>query len=606
MEVLMAFEFDPDALFKEAALAQSKGCRIVRNYGVYPDGTCVCGNEDHRAGGGAEKQCGKHPRGNAWGDKSAIDEDTLLDWVDEARSTGKPFNIGILLGPRSGVIDMEWDDEKAKAHAETMGLTEIETPTYVSGRSEHRLFKWDDRLAGCPAVVEPGGLEVRLGTGDLDAQSVLPPSWHWSGIKYRWKDGLSIDDVPFAPLPDVLLRAIVNDVDMTTRESAGVSSRAVLHGDIKEGGRHPHLLSYVTSKVFSHARYLSGSAQADMLMEIELVNERRCKPPKTPAQIRTLFYSCVEYRRKMEARGDSLPQTDESMAAVADKIAQEEEEGSRQQAPVSGYAMHGLKWGAVEGWKDGEWTPGDWKIRVICSDPAEIILCVPQWKNTPCKGEIAFSFAEFESAKMVAKKIFEATRRVILHGDIGEWQTIWRGQDGNSKRPKLTGLFEKLFIEKQKTDDVHVGTSSLRYATLASYLLETLARAKPASEDKPEPERSGRPRWVTPGEMWLGWVKTWEEIGRAHDVAAGERIRIKRLLCDRMKARDFKEGRHTFGTTKRSYVVFTPEWLAAIESLAEGGADNLPPNTGEPPIENGEKHRAETRILRIESEVIAG
>jgi hypothetical protein len=600
----MAFEFDGNAVFQAAALAQSKGCRIVRDYGIMEDGSCTCGNKDHRIGGPAEMQCGKHPRGKAWGERAAVDEDTLWEWVEEARDTGKPFNIGILLGPRSGVVDMEWDDEKAKAYAEAMGLTDVETPTYISGRSEHRLFKWDDRLADCPAVVYPGGLEVRLGTGNLDSQSVLPPSWHWSGVQYRWKDGLSIDDVPFAPLPENLLLAIINDVDPSQRRAAPVSSRTVLHSDIPKGKRHPYLLSYVTAKVFSHARYLSGAAQADMLMEIELVNERHCKPPKSPQELRTLFYSCIEYRRKMETAGAAMPDTDEELEAVAEKIAQDEEEGKRQQAPVSGYAMHGLKWAAVEGWKEGEWLPGDWKIRVICSDPAEIILCVPQWKNTPCKGEIAFSFSEFESAKLVAKKIFESTRRVILHGDIGEWQTIWRGQDGNSKRPKLTGLFEKLFIEKQKADDVHVGTSSLRYATLASYLLEALARAKPASEDKPEPERSGRPRWVTPGELWLGWQKTWEEIGRAHDVAAGERIRIKRLICDRMKVRDFREGRHTFGSTKRSYVVFTPEWIAAVEALAEGAADGFPPNTGETPTENHEKHREERRIPRIETEVV--
>lgn len=602
----MAFEFDADVVFKAAAMAQSKGCRIVRDYGIMRDGSCACGNPDHRLGGAAEMQCGKHPRGKAWAERAAITEEDILVWVEESVRTGKPFNIGILLGPRSGVVDMEWDSEKAKAYAESMELTEIETPTYISGRSEHRLFRWDDRLANCPAVVYPGGLEVRLGTGDLSSQSVLPPSWHWSGVQYRWKPGLSIDDVPFAPLPENLLLAIINDRDLSQSKGSSVSSRAVLHGDIPKGERHPHLRNYVLSKVFSHSRYLSNNAQTDMLMEIELVNERRCKPPKSPQEVRTLFYSCIEYRRKMEAAGEAMPESDEELTAISDRLAQEADAGKQQQAPVNGYAMHGLKWAAVDGWKDGEWLPGDWKIRVICSDPAEIILCVPQWKNTPCKGEIAFSFSEFESAKLVAKKVFESTRRVILHGDVSEWQTIWRGQDGNSKRPKIVGLFEKLFIEKQKSDDVHVGTSSLRYATLAGYLLETLARAKPASDDKPEPERSGRPRWVTPGELWLGWQKTWEEISRAHDVAAGERIRIKRLICDRMKTADFREGRHTFGTSKRSYVVFTPEWIEAIEALAEGAPEPLPPNTGIPASEIHEIQREKRRISRLETEVVGG
>ena len=594
----MAYEWNPDAVFRASALAISKGIHIARLYGMTPEGHCTCANPDHRVGGPAELQCGKHPRGKDWANRAATTEDEILAWLEE----GIPFNIGAVLGPRSGIIDMEWDDEKAKAYAETLGLTEIETPTYVSGRSEHRLFLWDDRLSGCKAVVHPGGLEVRLGTGDKASQSVLPPSWHWSGVQYRWKPGFSMEDLPFAPLPDVLLRAIVNDADLSAGggSASGVSSRAVLHGDVGKGNRHPSLLSYVTSKVFAHPRYLRDSVQADMLVEIGLVNEHRCKPPKTSDEVRAMFYSVVEYRRKMEARSEDVPEDEDEIAKVAARI----EEGESQQVPVSGYSLQGLKWSPVEGWPAGEWLPGDWTIQVFHGDPAEVVLCVPAWKNTPSKGRVAFSFTDFRSAKLVAAKVFEATRRVILDGDQKLWQVVWRGQEGNSKRPRLAGLVEKLLLAKSKEDDIHVGASGLRYATLAAYLLEALARAKPPAEEKPEPEKSGRPRWVTSRELWLGWAKTWEEIGRAHDVAAGERLRIKRMLCDRLGVKDFTERRHTFGGHKQSYVVLTPEWIEAIQYLAEGGADAaaakpaeaIPLNTGMSEKNCGKKTRQNTRL----------
>lgn len=602
MEVQVAYEWNPDALFRAAALAISKGIWVARLYGMTEDGRCTCGNPDHRVGGPAELQCGKHPRGKDWANRAATTEDEILEWLEE----GTPFNIGAVLGPRSGIIDMEWDDEKAKAYAETLGLTTVETPTYISGRSEHRLFLWDDRLSECNAVVHPGGLEVRLGTGLKSSQSVLPPSWHWSGVQYRWKPGFSMEDLPFAPLPDVLLRAIVNDADLGAgqRSASAVSSRAVLHGDVGKGSRHPSLLSYVTRKVFGHPKYLRDSVQADMLVEIELVNERRCKPPKTSDEVRAMFYSVVEYRRRMEARGEETPEDDDEIEKVAAKI--EEKGNEAQQVPVSGYSLHGLKWAPVDGWPAGEWLPGDWSIQVVHGDPAEIVLRVPAWKNTPCKGKVAFSFADFRSAKLVAAKVFEATRRVILDGDGKLWQIVWRGQEGNSKRPRLAGLIEKLLLAKQKADDVHVGAASLRYATLAAYLLEALARAKPPSEEKPEPEKSGRPRWVTSRELWLGWSKTWEEIGRAHDVAAGERVRIKRMLLDRLGVEDFVERRHTFGGHKQSYVVLTPEWIEAIQQLAEGAPeataapeqaeDGLPPNTGMSEKNCGKKIRQNTRL----------
>lgn len=569
----MAFEFNRDEMFRHSAIALAKGLGLVPLHGIWPDGRCTCGNPDHRAGGPAETQCGKHPQRSNWQNRAAKTEDEIWEWIES--SGGRPFNIGVILGPRSGVVDMEWDSDEARIYAENLGLTEVDTPTYISGRSEHRLFLWDDRLSGCAAVVKPGGLEVRLGTGELGAQSVMPPSWHWSGIQYRWKPGFSIEDVDFAPLPQALLQAIVNDVGGGRQISQSkYSSRHLIHNVVERGSRHPYMRSYITRKVFQHPHYLRQSAQADMIVEIMLVNERKCRPPKTEQEILTLFHSCVEYRRRMEDRAEPAPSSDEELESIATKI---DEDGPAQQAPVSGYALHGLRWAPVDGWTPGEWLPGDWSIRMVHSDPPEIVLCVPRWSDTPCKGQIAFSFSEFRSAKLVAAKVFEATRRVMLDGDSKDWAVVWRGQEGNSKRPKIAGLVEKLLIKKQRSDDVYVGTSSLRYSTLATYLLEAFARAKPYKEDRPEPERSGRPAWVKPGELWLGWQRCWEEIGRAHDVAAGERVRMKRMLCDMVGVDDFKEGRHQFGNTRCSYVILTPEWIEAVEKLAQGAAGERPP-----------------------------
>jgi hypothetical protein len=80
---------------------------------------------------------------------------------------------------------------------------------------------------------------------------------------------------------------------------------------------------------------------------------------------------------------------------------------------------------------------------------------------------------------------------------------------------------------------------------------------------------------MKPDELWFKWSKTWEDIGRTHDVQAGERIRIRHLLCQRMGVTDMPEGRHTFGTVRHSYVIFSPAWVEAVQALAEG-APNPP------------------------------
>ena len=195
----MAFKFDFNESFKLCALYLSKGLRIIRLNGIWPNGRCTCGDPECRVGGSKEKNCGKHPVGKDWGDRWARDEDALLEWDD-----GVPFNVGVLLGPGGGVIDNEDDSPEATAFRQSLGTDNLVTPSWTSGKSTHQLTKWDDRLSSYPGVIKPGGLECRTGAGDRQIQSVLPPSWHYSGVQYQWKPGLSLDDVDVADHPPQL------------------------------------------------------------------------------------------------------------------------------------------------------------------------------------------------------------------------------------------------------------------------------------------------------------------------------------------------------------------------------------------------------------------
>lgn len=202
----MAFEFDPDRMFQMCALYLSKGLRIVRLHGIWPDGRCTCGNSEHRIGGSGETSCGKHPVGDNWKELYARSEDDIQGWID----SGKPFNVGVLLGPDGGVIDNEDDSPEATAYRESLGTHLLETPSWTSGKSTHQLTKWDDCLTGFGGVKKPGGLECRLGAGGASTQSVLPPSWHWTGVQYQWKPGKSIDEVDVAETPKSLLLSLIH------------------------------------------------------------------------------------------------------------------------------------------------------------------------------------------------------------------------------------------------------------------------------------------------------------------------------------------------------------------------------------------------------------
>jgi len=119
---------------------------------------------------------GKRPLGLAWNTLATTMADVIGSWLDGG------YNVGILLG-HSNLIDVEYDDHAGRQLLASLGLLDIETPTWASGRGEHRLF----RLAGdLPAWGwrKIGGAEIRL--GGKPAQSVLPPSTHPSGRPYAW------------------------------------------------------------------------------------------------------------------------------------------------------------------------------------------------------------------------------------------------------------------------------------------------------------------------------------------------------------------------------------------------------------------------------------
>lgn len=565
----MAFEFDFNETFRWCAIYLSKGLRVVRLHGIRPDGRCTCGDSECRVGGTKQKSCGKHPVGKNWGDSWARDEDDLLAWDD-----GTPFNVGVLLGPAGGVIDNEDDSPEATSFRESLGLHELITPSWTSGKSTHQLTKWSDSLNECGGVVKPGGLECRLGAGERQIQSVLPPSWHNTGVQYKWKPDLSIDDVEIAETPKALLMQIVNGGGGSGGGSSSLSVREpvgpLVFREVHDGqGRHRALLLWAWNVIVNDRFPLSAERRPVLTQQILDANEKYIKPAKSRAEALQIINSCFEHYRRKEEAGWTASPADVSQ----DRVSQEVERIGEAEVAVVGLEQQGLEpyqVGEVLGYK-----VGTWRIEMIQGDPPEIVLCVPQWRNTACRGRVSMTLDTFRSAAKVAAAVFNATRRVILDGDAKKWVGVWKGVDACKKTGGVSvpGLMEQLMARKTASDDIQVGTSSKRYAQLAAYVIQGLKRAKqPKDEENPEPNESGRPCWVTPDELWLQWGGLWEEICRAHpDVTPSERNRVRGRLLEAMGEKDFVHKRHRFPLVGRlEYVVFTPAWIAALEEMASG------------------------------------
>jgi hypothetical protein len=144
--------------------------------------TCVAIDDDlqalldHGAACVRVARRGKIPLGRAWNTLATTAADVIGGWLAGG------YNVGILLG-HGGLVDVEYDDAAGRSALERLGLAGSSTPTYTSGRGEHRIFRLVDPVPDC-AWRKRGGIEVRY--GGRPAQSVLPPSRHPDGGLYRW------------------------------------------------------------------------------------------------------------------------------------------------------------------------------------------------------------------------------------------------------------------------------------------------------------------------------------------------------------------------------------------------------------------------------------
>lgn len=548
-------------MFKHSAAYASLGWHVLRTYGLLDDEkTCSC-----RLG----KDCGtpgKHPIDGRWQDVATTDEDILAAWFDGSRSV----NVSVALGEKSGIVDIEWDCDVGKATAERFGLTTISTPTYQSHRSEHRIFRFDKRLPQ-QAVVKVGGLEVRIGGGKKGAQSVFPPSLHASGVRYRWKLGCSPDETDVATIPEAFLQAILAAHGGGADGPAKPPASEILHKPASPGERHHALLRFAASQCLRMNDPHDPREQQDVLEILRAVNLTKCSPPKTDEQVESIYRSELRWAIKMRAANKVGEEAKEALEAHVSGDA--EAERAAMQPADSPFTLHGLEF------RDGEWFPGQWRLKVIHSDPVSYVLSMPVLVGSDTKVvDVTMNAEIYRSAAKVACAVLEATHTVVLDAIPEEWGRIWCGSAAKprSGTPAIRGLKAKLMDEAAQEEAT---AENLRSARVAGWLLDVLCITPPPAEDEEDPgypDAGGRPSWVRAKdgdwELWFGWSRAWEDVDRGRrKLEEGDQQKIKRLVLAFTGERSFAAGRHAGdGGSSRRYIRFTTKHLRALERIAAG------------------------------------
>jgi len=562
-----------------------RGWKLVRLYGVVEPKVCSCWKG---------RYCGtpgKHPIDDAWQFTATDDEDKIAAWLD----TDRPLNIGVLLGPKSGIIDVELDGTEAQKAWKELDLGEIWTPTYRAGRGPHRLFRWDESLPPIQ-VRKVRGIEFRFGNDGLASQSVIPPSTHHTGVIYEWVDGMSPAEIEPAPLPEKLLTLLWNDDGCGGGEKRRKPARLIMYQPIAEGGRNNELYRFACREATRSGPTIEQPLeQQDLLAKVRAINFLQCKPPLPESEVVSIYRSAIAFVRKnqsklhdpqsaMECAGIIEPTTSDVRAAEIDAA---DATGSQ---PVAGcptdrepkktlevFTANGLSFAPLtpDTNSEPEWGAGEWRLTIVHSDPLEYRLHVPAWKShTPNNtGNVSLTVDQYRSATKVAAAVLAATGKVMLDSEPKVWHGIWDGglkvhdhRHSTTPSPRRTkGVKAKLL---EIAEEEWPGSSSLRYVVLAGWLYDRLCAASPPSEDD-IPDASGRASWRKDGTLWFAWGKLWEDIERSHRLAEGERLHFKRRLLARLGIKEWNHGRHRHaGNQHRSYVVWTRREFGELEKMA--------------------------------------
>ncbi len=149
---------------------------------------------------------GKIPFISGW-QTMEITADDVETW-----STQYPdCNIGIVCGPSSGILVVDFDDpdEMARLNTETGINLDIVTPTCITKKGLHKYFKYPAIGAtfGNRTHLNVQGIKFKIDIRATGGQVVAPPSIHPEDttFQYHWAEGLAFGEVPLQDLPDMFI-----------------------------------------------------------------------------------------------------------------------------------------------------------------------------------------------------------------------------------------------------------------------------------------------------------------------------------------------------------------------------------------------------------------
>ena len=136
-------------------------------------------------------------------------------------NNGSQHNIAIITGKVSGIVAVDLDSEKAIKFAKEHNFPA--SPLSKTGKGYHIIYRYRDGVRNFQKRDDLPDIDLRGDGGYF----VVEPSVHPLGHQYRWVRDKSLDDLPFAELPEMIfcrnpqdktpLKELYNGVDKGQR-----------------------------------------------------------------------------------------------------------------------------------------------------------------------------------------------------------------------------------------------------------------------------------------------------------------------------------------------------------------------------------------------------